>query len=103
MGKAIIITTPRPTQHVLGQAIVVSTDQNDTYTDSFPGAVVEFTSGSGELGDVVECKITSAITCDIINVVGPSTLAQGTVTFYEVHRHEFKVEVLCDPNPYSIK
>ena len=103
MGKGIIITTPRPTQQILGQAIVASTDQNDTYNASFPGSVVEFVSGAGEIGDVVECIITSAITCEITSVVGQSILAQGKVTMHEIHRCEFKVEVICDPNPYGVK
>lgn len=107
MGKVIIITTPTATHP--GQAIVASTDQSDVRPG--PNLLVEFTSGlpNMNLGDVVECTITSPIECKLTKVVGPSTWAQGNVTrtdFFIMGAgpySEFQIKVLCDPNPFDVK
>lgn len=102
MGKVIITTTPTATRS--GQAIVASTDPNDARPNA--NLLVEFTTGlpNMNIGDIVECKITSAIACELIRVVGPSVWAQGIVTAIGVGDHlrgEFQVDILCDPNPFG--
>jgi len=112
MGKVIIVANPTPTSPDKPRyAIVIEQDQMDDYRESVgPNKLVEFdeTTVLISVGDIAECNITSGTTCVITRVVRQATWAQGKVTAIDVPVYagnrvctEFKIEVLCDPNPFG--
>jgi hypothetical protein len=111
MGTVIITSNPTPTSPDSSRkAIVTEQHQTDSYREPIgPNKLVEFEESniSINVGDIVQCNITSASTCEITRVTGQATWAEGKVTQVDVPdadghtRSEFQVQVLCEPNPFG--
>ena len=111
MGTVIITSNPTPTSpDRIRHAVVITQDQKDDYKEPVgPNKLVEFDEPTVliNVGDIAECNITSVITCKITKVIGQAVWAQGDVTRINFPdaggniRSEFKVNVLCDPNPFG--